>query len=516
MATRQTRDNGLGREVWTVALVAMPGMMMVILDTTIVNVALDTLARDLHSPLSTIQWVSSGYLLSLALVIPASGWMVERFGSKRIWLASLAAFGICSALCGLAWSDTSLIVFRVLQGLGGGMVMPVGQSLVAQAAGPQRFGRAMSVIGVAILLGPVLGPVIGGAIVDGTSWRWIFYVNVPLAAIALTLAARFLGPASGRADAGRIDWRGLLLASPGLVGIVFGLSEIETQGGIGQPIAFGPILAGVILLVAFARYSYRAPRPLIDIRLFRSRGFSAASATVFVAGGALFGTTLVLPLYYQLARGADPLIAGLLLAPQGVGAAMVIPIAGRLTDRIGGGPVALFGTIVLALGTIPYAFVGADTSHVVLGASQVVRGIGLGCTLIPSQAAAYAVLSSAEVPRATSVLNAIQRVGGAVSVALLAVVLEHQLAAMSAGSGTGAAGLSAAPGASADVATAFAHTFRWAIALQVLAVIPAAILARTQYRDRRTAAGATQHRAPASAQPAMAPTPSSSAQSLTS
>jgi EmrB/QacA subfamily drug resistance transporter len=363
------------------------------------------------------------------------------------------------------------------------MIMPVGMSLLAQTAGPKRIGRVMSVIGVAVLLGPVLGPVIGGAIVESASWRWIFFVNVPVAVIGLVLASRLLSADAGRADAGHLDWRGFLLVSPGLVGLVFGLSEIQTQGGITHPIAFGPIVAGLILLSAFATYSYRAPRPLIDIRLFRSSAFSAATVTTFLIGAALFGAMIIFPLYYQLARGASPLTAGLLMAPQGVGAALAMPFSGRLTDRIGGGPVALFGTVVMTLATIPFALVTAHTSQLMLGGALVVRGIGLGCAMMPVMAAAYAVLSSAEVPRATSALNALQRVGGAVGTALLAVVLEHQLAIASSTSTPGVAGISQSA-ASTDTAAAFAHTFWWAVALSVLSIVPAAVLTMTQRRER--------------------------------
>src|SRR3978361_1054608 len=187
MAARSPSSSGsasepLGREVWIVSAVVVIGVIMSILDTTIVNVALETLSRELHAPLNTIQWVATGYLLALATVIPLTGWMTERFGSKRIWMISVSLFGLGSALCGLAWSAESLIFFRVLQGFGGGMIMPVGMALLAQTAGPSRVGRVMSVVVVPSLLGPVLGPVIGGVIVDSVSWRWIFYVNVPIAA----------------------------------------------------------------------------------------------------------------------------------------------------------------------------------------------------------------------------------------------------------------------------------------------------------------------------------------------
>jgi EmrB/QacA subfamily drug resistance transporter len=488
-------EEGLSREVWVVAGVVIIGMFMSVLDTTIVNVALETLSRDLNSPLSTIQWVTSGYLLSLAVVIPLAGWTTERFGSKRVWMISIAVFGVGSALCGLAWSDGSLIFFRVLQGFGGGMIMPVGMSLVAQTAGPQHVGRVMSVVGVPMLLGPILGPVVGGAIVGAASWRWIFFVNVPIAAIALLLAARRLSADSGRAEAGRLDWRGFLLLAPGLVGIVFGLSETETQGGISHPLAFGPIVAGMALVGAFAIYSYRVARPLIDVRLYRSRGFSAATTTTFFVGAALFGAFLLLPLYYQVARGASPLTAGLLMAPQGLGAALAMPIAGRLTDRIGGGRVALFGTVVVALATIPFATVGAQTSYALLGVAQFVRGIGMGSAMMPAMAAAFAVLGSAQVPRASGALNAIQRVGGAVGTALMAVVLEHQLGAVLSGASSGGSGAlqsasgGAGAGSASDLAAAFAHTFWWTVGLSVLAVIPAAILAITQRRERDRAAG---------------------------
>src|SRR4051812_16451481 len=202
MSASRPADEPLGREVWVVAAVVTVGMIMSILDTTIVNVALETLSRELGAPLSTIQWVSTGYLLALAIVIPLTGWASERFGAKQVWMTSVSLFGLGSILCGMAWSAESLIFFRVLQGLGGGMILPVGMSVLTQTAGPTRVGRVMSVVGVPMLLGPVLGPVIGGLIVDNASWRWIFYVNVPVALGALALAAKLLKPDSGRADAG--------------------------------------------------------------------------------------------------------------------------------------------------------------------------------------------------------------------------------------------------------------------------------------------------------------------------
>ncbi|MDP9135468.1 MAG: DHA2 family efflux MFS transporter permease subunit [Actinomycetota bacterium] len=492
MASRpSSADEPLGREVWIVATVVVVGVIMSILDTTIVNVALETLSRELDAPLSTIQWVSTGYLLALATVIPLTGWMTERFGSKKIWMVSVLLFGLGSALCGLAWSAESLIFFRVLQGFGGGMIMPVGMALLAQTAGVGRVGRVMSVVGVPMLLGPILGPVIGGVIVDSTSWRWIFYVNVPIAVLALGLAARLLKADAGRADAGRLDWLGLALLSPGLAGIVFGLSESESHGGFADIVVWGPLVGGLVLVALFVRHAWFASRPLIDVHLFRVRAFSAAAATTFLVGGALFGAMIILPLYYQVARGESALTAGLLMAPQGLGAALAMPLAGRFTDRVGGGIVAVVGLVILTLGTIPFAFLAADTSYTLLALLLVVRGLGIGSAMMPAMAAAYATLESSAVPRATSALNVLQRIGGSLGTALLAVVLQGQVSDRLGGTGGGV--LERLP---ADVrervadplAAAFASTFWWAVGMSVLALVPATILALTQRQEQRSQA----------------------------
>jgi EmrB/QacA subfamily drug resistance transporter len=483
-------DEGLSREVKIVAGVVVLGVIMSVLDTTIVNVALDTLSRDLHSPLSTIQWVSTGYLLSLAMVIPLAGWLSERFGSKRVWMVSVAVFAVGSALCGIAWSAGSLIFFRVLQGFGGGLIMPVGMSVLAQTAGPRHMGRVMSVIGMPMLLGPVLGPVLGGLIVTNAPWQWIFYVNVPIAALSLILAARLLSSGEGRADAGPLDWVGVMLLSPGLAGVVFGLAETETSGGLSSTIAWGPIAAGIGLIAAFVGHALRSRRPLVDMNLFRSAGFSAAAASIFLLGAALFGAMLLLPLYYQVDRGESALSAGLLMAPQGIGAALVMPVSGRLTDRIGGGRVALFGIALMTLATFPLVSVGPTSAYGWLALVLLIRGIGLGCSMMPTMASAYAELRSDQVPGATSILNTLQRLGGSIGTALLAVVLaEHARAALGPGAaGSGGLIQTLSPAVRAHVAgplaSAFGDTFWWALAATLIALIPAIVLAASQRRER--------------------------------
>jgi EmrB/QacA subfamily drug resistance transporter len=465
-APRTRAADDLDRRTLVIAGVVILGAIMSILDATIVNVALDALSRDLRSPLATIQWVATGYLLALAAVIPLAGWFSERFGSKRVWLVSVALFGAGSALCGLADSAGELIAFRILQALGGGMIMPVSMSMLAQTAGPRRIGRVMSVVGVPMLLGPILGPVLGGLIVTGASWRWIFYVNLPIVVAALVLGRRLLPRDIGRADAGPLDLIGAALLCPGMAGIVFGLSETESHGGLARAVAFVPMLAGAALVALFARHALRSARPLLEVRLFRTRHFAAAAGTTFLIGAAIFGSMLLLPLYYQVARGQDALAAGLFMAPQGIGAALAMPISGRLVDRIGGGRVVVAGCMVLALATVPLVAVTAHTSTLFLHGVLLVRGLGFGFAMMPAMAAAYSRLETSQVPRATSTLNALQRIGGSIGTALLAVVLQRQART------------------AAEPATAFAHTFAWALGLTLFTVLPAAMLARTERRGR--------------------------------
>ena len=478
-------EHGIDRATLVLSSVVILGAIMSILDVTIVNVAIDTLSRDFRTSLSTIQWVTTGYLLALSTVIPLSGWAMSRFGAKRVWIAAVALFVAGSAACGLSWSIESLITFRVLQGLGGGMIMPVSQAVLAEAAGPHRMGRVMSIIGVPMLLGPVVGPVLGGWIVQDFSWRWIFFVNVPIGAVALTLAARIL-PRVDPDRALHLDIRGLLLLSPGLALFVYGLSEAGSSGGFRDTRAMLGISIGAVLVALFIWHGLaRGRTALLDLRLFRHRSFAAATATAFLFGIALFGSMILLPLYYQVVRGEGALNAGLLLAPQGLGAAMAMPIAGRLTDRLGAGRIVPFGITFALLGTIAYAQIGADTPYWLLSVSLWVRGIGLGSTMMPAMAAAYAALARSDVPRASTTLNIIQRVGGSVGTAVLAVYLAQQIrgAAPGAGGSAGMGNLGAIPPAvraqlAGPLADAFGQAFWLSLGLTAVAYIPAFFLPR--------------------------------------
>jgi EmrB/QacA subfamily drug resistance transporter len=495
-------DDVLDRRVWLIAGVVVLGAFMTILDTTIVNVAIDRLSLEFHTDLATIQWISTGYMLALATVIPLTGWAADRFGTKRLYMISIGLFVLGSALSGAAWSAESLIVFRVLQGLGGGMVMPAGMTIMTRAAGPHRVGRIMSVVGVPMLLGPTIGPILGGWLVDDISWRWIFYVNVPIGAIALVMAARILDRDVPQPSQ-RLDVVGLLLLSPGLAAFVYGLSESTSSGGVGSAKVLVPALGGLALIAAFAWHALRTSYALIDLRLFRNRTVTASALTSLLFGAAFFGTMLLLPLYFQTVRSETALSAGLLLAPQGIGAMMTMPVAGRLTDRTGAGRIVLVGLTLVVVGTFVLTQVTESTSYWVTSGALWLRGLGMGATMMPSMSAAFQTLTKAAVARASTALNIVQRVGGSIGTALLAVVLQHQITTRVPAAGGG--GLSAAqnvPPAVRDrlapeIAGAFGHTFWWALVLTALAFIPALFLPRHLPRRVEEAAPPEEERAPA-------------------
>jgi EmrB/QacA subfamily drug resistance transporter len=473
----------LDRATLVIAGVVMLGMIMAVLDTTVVNVALDTLSRDLHASLPTVQWVVTGYLLALGLVMPVTGWAVDRFGAKRCWMASIVLFIAGSALSGAAWSIGSLIGFRLLQGAGGGMLMPTGQAILAQAAGPKRMGRVMSLLGVPLLLGPVAGPILGGVLVQDVSWHWIFYINVPIAAAALALAARLL-PAGRARRPERLNVPGLVLASAGLASLIYGLSEAGTKGGFGYPQVYGWMAGGVLLLGLFTTWSLRrGSGALIDLRLFTNRHFSAATATSFLVAVGLFGAMLLLPLYYQAVRGQGALNAGLLLVPQGLGAAAAMFPAGRLTDKLGARPVVLPGIALALAGTYAFTQVTATSSYTLLAAALFVRGLGLGATMMPAMAAAYATMSRAAVPRATTAINILRQIGGSLGTALMAVVLADQIRANlpAVASSAGLGRISTLPAAlravvAPHLASAFGSTFWVAFALTAAIAVPVLFL----------------------------------------
>jgi EmrB/QacA subfamily drug resistance transporter len=489
-----TQPEGLDRETLIVAGVVLLGAVMSILDTTVVNVAITRLAVVFHSSLTTIQWVITGYTLALAAVIPVSGWAADRFGTKRIYMWSLVLFTLGSVLSGLAWSAESLIVFRVLQGVGGGMIMPLVMTIMTKKAGPHRMGRVMGVLGVPMLIAPILGPILGGWLVQSASWRWIFFINLPIGIAAFILALIVLERDQPQ-PAHKLDWVGMLLLSPGLAVFIFGLAESSTYG-FGSFRSWGPTLAGVVLIAAWFVHTWRSPNPLIDLRTFAHTRAGAAAGTFLLFAISVFGTMLLVPLYYQTVRGATPIQAGLLLAPGGFGAMLMMPLAGRLTDSYGPTWLPATGLPLVAIGLIPFAFVGPHTSYVLLSCGSFVQGLGMGLSMMPNMTAAMQAVPPAAIARTSTAMNIIRQAGASIGTAVLSVILASAITSNLSGivgsraTGSGSGGLAtlqrlpprAHAAVAAPLADAFGSTFVWAFVLILIALIPAIGLAYSGWR----------------------------------
>jgi len=420
--------------VWKITSVAVLGSFLAQLDATIVNVSLSSLAVDLHSSLTAIQWVTSGYLLALALMLPLNGWLVERIGAKSLYLWCFSVFTLSSALCGLAWSANSLIAFRILQGMSGGLMAPMTQMMMARAAG-KHMARLMGYAAVPILIGPILGPVIAGAILQHASWRWLFLVNVPVGVLAIVLAVLFLPDDREETRSRELDLPGFALLSPGLVLFLYGSDHL------GERIGLTALLVSIVLLVLFFRMAIRkGDRALIDLQLFKSRTFSASATTQFMSNGISFAGQMLIPIYLIRACGQSPSATGWLLAPLGVGMICSYPWMGALTQRFGIRKVSAGGALLAFAGTLPFLYLASHgLVFAVLAGALFLRGVGLSAVGIPSISAAYAAVRKQDLPTATTSLNIVQRLGGPTLTTLCATFLGWRLGMAQSGAGLSSA-----------------------------------------------------------------------------
>jgi EmrB/QacA subfamily drug resistance transporter len=434
--------------VLKVAGVVVLGAIMTILDITVVNVALptfQTVFTGVDHPLlySTVAWTVTGYTLALATVIPMTGWAADRFGTKRLYLIAIGLFTLGSALCAAASSIEMLITFRVIQGLGGGMLMPLGMTIMTKAAGPHRMGRLMAILGIPMLLGPILGPIIGGWLIEHASWHWIFLINVPLGVIAIAYAWVVLAKDSPQPSES-FDFLGMALMSPGLALFLYGVSSIPgaAAGEHGYTRVWVTGILGLALVVAFVFHTFRPEHPLLDLRLFKNRNLTISIITMFLFAAAFFGGLLLVPTYFQNIRGETALMAGILVAPQGIGAMLTMPVAGVLADRIGPGKIVMAGIATIVVGMGMFTQVAVSASEVTLSASGVavdspsyafllaalfVMGLGMGATMMPIMTSALQTLKDAEIARGSTLMNITQQVAASIGTALFSVLLTNGL-----------------------------------------------------------------------------------------
>lgn len=360
MSTVSEADDKLDAAVLKVAGVVVLGAIMSILDITVVSVAQPTFQDVFEASPADVAWSMTGYTLALATVIPLTGWAADRFGTKRLYLLALSLFVLGSLLCAMSWDVASLIGFRVVQGLGGGMLMPLGMTIMTRAAGPHRVGRVMAVLGIPMLLGPIGGPILGGWLIDQASWHWIFLINLPIGVLAFAYALIVL-PKDAPEPSESFDFVGMLLLSPGLALLLFGVSSIPEKGTVFDERVLIPAIVGIALSVVFVWHAFRPAHPLIDLRLFKNRQLTVAVITMFLFAVAFFGASLFIPSYFLQVRGEDTLQAGLLIAPQGLGAMLTMPLAGKAVDSIGPGKIVMTGLVGIIAGMAVFTQIGADT-----------------------------------------------------------------------------------------------------------------------------------------------------------
>lgn len=431
---------------WLATMVGVIGLFMAVLDNTIVNVALPNMQSAFHTDRSTITWVITGYFLSQAAIIPVTGYLSDRFGTKWVFMIALAVFTFGSALCAFAPNEGLLIAARVVQGIGGGALFPVVFAITFRIFTPAERGPASAVIGVPILLAPAFGPTIGGYLTTTFNWNAIFLINVPLGIVALLLAARILRnhaaevaagdePASGQG----FDIPGLLLSMLGVTALVYGINRSgetyttgagstlaqHVRGWTDQQVLFF-LIAGIVLLIAFVVIELRSKDPVMDVRLFKNYTFSAANVLTWVLSGVLFGFLFLLPIFFENVQGLTPLSTGEILIPQGLAAAVGVVLAGRFYNVFGPRPLIVIGLILTVVGSYGFTNLNVHTASSTLQIWLLMRGLGFGLTNIPLQTMAVASITNRAMARASSLINVTRQIFTAIGITLLTSYLLQQ------------------------------------------------------------------------------------------
>jgi EmrB/QacA subfamily drug resistance transporter len=406
---------------WIVASLFVCAAFMDIMDTTIVNVALPTLAREFHASDASIEWVVIGYLLSLAVWIPASGWLGDRFGTKKVFLFALSSFTLASALCGQANSLGELVAFRVVQGVGGGMLVPVGTAMLYRAFPPIERARASTVLIIPTVIAPALGPVVGGWLVTDVSWRWIFYVNLPVGVTGFVIGMLFLRE-HREPTAGRFDLPGFVLSGAGLALVLYALSEGPVHGWRSAEVVLTGV-AGVLCFTALVLVETRVREPMLALRLYKDRMFRNANLVLTLTYGSFAGVLFLLPLFLQQLKGLTALQSGLTTFPQALGVIVSSQIVGRLYHTVGPRRLVCGGMVAMALVTSTFAFMPLDVNLWWIRAVMFCRGLCMAFSFVPLQAATFANISAADTGRATAIFSTQRQVAAALGVATLATVL---------------------------------------------------------------------------------------------
>lgn len=412
------------KSIMNIAWVLVLGAIMPLLDSTMVNIAVRHLGNDFSIGLDLIQWVITGYVLSMAVSVPLVGWAVQRFNGKWLMIGANLLFLAASVASGFSWSIDSLIIFRIVQGFSAGFIMTLVTALSIEIAGRDRMGRMMSTVGIPMILGPILGPVIGAMLVQFLSWRYIFFVNVPIGILAVTLMILKLPDFTPANMKAKFDFIGIILLGASSAALIYGISKAAKSAAFNNSTTIGYVAAGVAILAVYMIYAaVKKEQAILPLHLFKSKNFSAVMVGLFLAGIATNGPMLLLPLFFQNIKSFSVLSAGLILIPQGVGMLVARPLIGKLTDKLGARNVVLVSLALAIAGTIPFIFFNEASSLIVIGVVLFVRGMGIGGVAIPMMTDAYTGMVKQEIAQASVGTRLMQNIGGAFGSAVLATVV---------------------------------------------------------------------------------------------
>ncbi len=407
----------------------MLGLIMAIIDSTIVNVAINTIGGNLGASVDEVSWVATGYILANVIVMPLNGWLTAFLGRKRFYAASLAVFTIASFLCGTATNITQLVIYRVIQGIGGGALQPTAQAIMFESYPAEKRGNAMAIFGLGAMVGPAIGPTLGGYIVDNASWPLIFYINIPIGIVAFLMTMMFIpNPKYIERSKAGLDWIGLSFMTIGLASLQYVLERGEHDDWYDSSTITILTIVAVVALIVFVWRMLRERQPLVNLKVFRHPSFTIGNILGIISGFGLFGTALILPLFFQTILGFTAFDTGLMLLPGALSTAVSMMIVGRILNRIDGRASIAFGFLIFGLSTWMLGGLSTDAGFWDVFWPRLIQGFGLGFLFVPLSTITLGDIPISEMAGATGVYTLVRQLGGSLGIAILTTLLVHQTA----------------------------------------------------------------------------------------
>lgn len=446
------------------ALIMILVMIAPMLDTTMTNIGINTILKDLNATVNTIQWVTSAYVLALGLAVPLAGWLVDQMSGKRLIVIAQIIFLIGSVMSGIANNVPTLLIGRIIQGAAAGVIIPLATTLMLRMAQGQNLGQLMAVVGLPIVFAPILGPTVGGALIKFWSWHWLFYINIPVVLVALFLVMRNLPSFSPQEGARKpFDWIGFVLIVGLFSGLIVAVTNFSQNDIFGQLTVLGPGLLGVDCLLLYIVYAAKRPeRALLPLKLFNNGHFSASTGLLFMSGLMVNGAMFALPLFLQNIRHLSVIMTGVYLIALGAGMLVTRTQVGKLTDAYGAKWVVVISLVVATATTIPFAYFSKTTPDWLILTMLFLMGLSRSGVTIPIMSDSYTGLAPALIPEATVTTRMAQNIGGSIATAILAAVIASY-------EGNDVA-------TTAMMTQAYAHAFMWIAVGTAVAIVPALFL----------------------------------------